>query len=82
MISERNFLNLNGIDTLCQHAFTPGKDQNCPREALRCLANAFLLKKECRQVFVNKEYGPKAAERFKASDLQYEYTDHIILTMI
>ncbi|KAF2233259.1 hypothetical protein EV356DRAFT_524585 [Viridothelium virens] len=53
-----------GINTLSEHAFS-GKDQTSSREALRCLANAFLLQPKSRQIFVNKGYGPKAAERYK-----------------
>lgn len=43
------------------------------REALRCLANAFLLDEECRQTFVNVGYAPKAAERLKADDRDDEF---------
>lgn len=43
------------------------------REALRCLANAFLLNEECRQTFVDVGYAPKAADRLKVDDRDDEF---------
>ena len=43
------------------------------REALRCLANAFLLDERSRQTFVDIGYAPKAAERLKIDDRDDEF---------
>ncbi|KAK5162758.1 uncharacterized protein LTR77_011189 [Saxophila tyrrhenica] len=43
------------------------------REALRCLANAFLLHEPSRQTFVDIGYAPKAAERLKVDDRDDEF---------
>ena len=43
------------------------------REALRCIANAFLLDEACRQTFVDIGYAPKAAERLKIDNRDDEF---------
>ncbi|KAI9729589.1 MAG: hypothetical protein M1834_006785 [Cirrosporium novae-zelandiae] len=53
-----------GIETLCKHGFD-GNSLITSREALRCLANAFLLDSNTRQFFVDLGYPEKAAERLK-----------------
>ena len=58
-----------GIETLTRHGF----ESNSPttsREALRCLANALVLEPSTRQVFVDLDYAPKAAERLKVGGLE------------
>ena len=47
--------------------------QTASREALRCLANAFLLNESCRQTFVDVGYAPKAADKLKSDDRDDEF---------
>lgn len=61
-----------GIETLTRHGF----ESNSPttsREALRCLANALVLEPSTRQVFVDLDYAPKAAERLKNDNRDDEF---------
>jgi hypothetical protein len=53
-----------GIETLAQYAFE-STSISTSREALRCLANALLLKEETRQILVDCGAAPKAAEKLK-----------------
>ncbi|KAK8432252.1 guanine nucleotide exchange factor [Phyllosticta citricarpa] len=53
-----------GIETLARHGFSNSSPQTS-REALRCLANALLLKPATRQVFVDKGFAENAAEKLK-----------------
>lgn len=52
------------------------------QEALRCLANAFLLNEDCRQMFVDLGYAPKAAERLKKDDRDDEFLISRILFLL
>lgn len=52
------------------------------REALRCLANAFLLNEHSRQKFVDIGYAPKAAERLKVDDRDDEFLISRILFLL
>lgn len=52
------------------------------REALRCLANAFLLNESCRQIFVDIGYAPKAAVRLKVDDRDDEFLISRILFLL
>ncbi|KAK5109991.1 hypothetical protein LTR62_006358 [Meristemomyces frigidus] len=52
------------------------------REALRCLANAFLLDEPSRQIFVDLGYAPKAAERLKVHHNDDEFLISRILFLL
>ncbi len=60
---------------LCKYGFEPkdNKAYSASREALRCLANSFLLHEPARQTFVDHGYAPKAAERLKVDDRDDEF---------
>lgn len=61
-----------GIAVLSKHGLD--RENNAPsREALRCLANAFLLNEPSRQIFVDLGYAPKAAERLKVDNRDDEF---------
>ena len=53
-----------GIRTLSRYAFDQS-DLPTSQEALRCIANALLLKPNTRQILVDMEYAPKAATKLK-----------------
>lgn len=55
---------LQAIETLSRHSFE-GNSLTTSREALRCLANTFLLQPPTRQLFVDGGYATKATERLK-----------------
>lgn len=61
-----------GIKTLGNYAFESDA-ATTSREALRCIANALLLRPNLRQVFVDLDYPPKAAERLKSQDTDDEF---------
>ncbi|KAF2210796.1 hypothetical protein CERZMDRAFT_112974 [Cercospora zeae-maydis SCOH1-5] len=61
------------ISVLSQYALDLHKSNEASREALRCLANAFLLHEPSRQVFVDLGYGPKAADRLTGDDADDEF---------
>ncbi|KAK3110048.1 hypothetical protein LTR53_016073 [Teratosphaeriaceae sp. CCFEE 6253] len=70
-----------GIKVLSQY----GLDDETPdvsREALRCLANAFLLNEPCRQTFVDLGYAPKASERLKLDNSDDEFLVARILFLL
>ncbi|KAI6879587.1 hypothetical protein KC360_g7845 [Hortaea werneckii] len=70
-----------GISTLSQYAL--GRDtSNASREALRTLANAFLLNEASRQTFVDLGYAPKAADRLKVDDRDEEFVISRILFLL
>ncbi|KAK6581204.1 hypothetical protein PZA11_006692 [Diplocarpon coronariae] len=54
----------DGIETLARHAFH-SPSWTTSREALRCLANALLLKPETRQILVDLGYEQKACNKLK-----------------
>jgi hypothetical protein len=60
---------------LCRYGFDQRDPKRLPasREALRCLANAFLLNEPSRQIFVDIGYAPKAVERLKNDDRDDEF---------
>jgi hypothetical protein len=61
-----------GIQTLSQHALD-SSSTTTSREALRCLANALLLKPETRQILVDLGCAPKAAEKLKTDNSDDEF---------
>ncbi|TAQ88440.1 hypothetical protein B7494_g3234 [Chlorociboria aeruginascens] len=61
-----------GIETLTRHAFnSPSKTTS--RNALRCLANALLLKPETRQIFINLGYEARACDKLKEDSRDDEF---------
>lgn len=63
---------VQNISTLCQYGLDRDNGSSS-HEALRCLANAFLLNEPSRQVFADLGYATKAAERLKTGDLDDEF---------
>jgi hypothetical protein len=61
-----------GIKTLGKYAFESDA-ATTSREALRCIANALLLRPNLRQVFVDLDFPPKAAEGLKNQDTDDEF---------
>ncbi|KAI1191900.1 guanine nucleotide exchange factor [Nemania serpens] len=61
-----------GIEMLTKHAFDSSSDTTSIN-ALRCLCNALLLKKECRQIFVDLGYEPKACNKLNNDSLDDEF---------
>ncbi|RMZ26058.1 hypothetical protein D0859_09877 [Hortaea werneckii] len=70
-----------GISTLSRYALD-GDNSNASREALRTLANAFLLNEASRQTFVDLGYAPKAADRLKVDDRDDEFVISRILFLL
>ena len=73
-----------GITILSKYGFDQKetKAASASREALRCLANAFLLDEPCRQTFVDLGYAPMAAERLKVDDRDDEFLSSRILFLL
>ncbi|EEP77640.1 predicted protein [Uncinocarpus reesii 1704] len=61
-----------GIDVLSSYGFDES-DPEVAREALRCLANALLLEKSTRQIFVDLGNGIRAAEKLKEENSDDEF---------
>ncbi|WEW59514.1 hypothetical protein PRK78_004988 [Emydomyces testavorans] len=61
-----------GIDILSLYGFGENKPE-IAREALRCLANALLLEKSTRQIFVDLGNGVKAAEKLRENNSDDEF---------
>ncbi|KAI3324728.1 guanine nucleotide exchange factor [Xylariaceae sp. AK1471] len=61
-----------GIEMLTRHAFN-SPSSTTSRNALRCLCNALLLKKECRQMFVDLGYEAKACNKLKNDSRDDEF---------
>lgn len=61
-----------GIETLSRYAFELDA-VTTSRAALRCIANALLLRPNLRQVFVDLDYPSKAAEKLKSHDMDDEF---------
>ncbi|KAL2061123.1 hypothetical protein VTL71DRAFT_7396 [Oculimacula yallundae] len=61
-----------GIETLTRHAFN-SPSLTTSRNALRCLANALLLKAETRQIFVDLGYEQKACNKLKNDSRDDEF---------
>ena len=61
-----------GIETLSRYAFE-FDSASTSREALRCIANALLLRPNLRQVFVDLGCPSKAAEKLKIQDTDDEF---------
>jgi Guanine nucleotide exchange factor synembryn len=76
-----NTVILKGIETLAWHAFN-SPSQNTSLNALRCLANALLLRPETRQIFVDLGYMPKACAKLKidSRDIEFVLSRIIFLT--
>ena len=66
---------------LSTYGFDRGTDP-ASREALRCLANAFLLNEPSRQLFVDLGYAPKAADRLKSDNRDDEFLVSRILFLL
>ena len=62
----------HGISTLASHALD-STSQNTSRGALRCLANALLLKEGARQLLVDCGAAPKLAEKLKSESSDDEF---------
>ncbi|KAF2626224.1 hypothetical protein BU25DRAFT_492351 [Macroventuria anomochaeta] len=62
----------DGLRTLGRYAFKE-KDVAVSQEALRCIANAFLLQPKARQILVDLGHGPDAAERLKSESIDDEF---------
>ena len=75
---------LQGISILSRYAFdnVDRKAVEGSREALKCLANAFLLNEDCRQTFVDLGFAPPAAERLKVDDRHDEFLASRILFLL
>ena len=73
-----------GITILSKYGFDQkeAKSASASREALRCLANAFLLDEGSRQTFVDLGYAPKAAEKLKNDDHEDEFLSARILFLL
>ncbi|KAF2098378.1 hypothetical protein NA57DRAFT_66698 [Rhizodiscina lignyota] len=69
------------IETLGKHSFD-SNSLSTSREALRCLANIFLLNPPTRQMFVDLGFGPKAAERLKVDNRDDEFLVSRILFLM
>ncbi|KAH9838819.1 Guanine nucleotide exchange factor synembryn [Teratosphaeria destructans] len=63
---------LKGIETLSKYALETGSPPQS-YEALRVLANAFLLHPPSRQVFVDLGYPAAAADLYQQDDREYEF---------
>ncbi|KAI0396535.1 guanine nucleotide exchange factor [Xylariaceae sp. FL0594] len=61
-----------GIEMLTRHAFN-SPSSTTSKNALRCLCNALLLKKECRQMVVDLGYEAKACNKLKNDDCEDEF---------
>ncbi|KAK4506332.1 hypothetical protein PRZ48_000062 [Zasmidium cellare] len=72
---------VKGISILSKYGLD-GEATPTSREALRCLANAFLLNEPSRQIFVDLGYGPKAAERLKVDNRDDEFLISRILFLL
>jgi len=63
---------MQGLSILAKYGLDH-EPSSTSREALRCLANAFLLNEPSRQTFVDLGYAPKAAERLKVDNRDDEF---------
>ncbi|KAI1809580.1 guanine nucleotide exchange factor synembryn-domain-containing protein [Poronia punctata] len=61
-----------GIEMLTKHAFN-SPSSSTARNALRCLCNALLLKKECRQMVVDLDFEAKACNKLKSDNVDDEF---------
>lgn len=71
----------DGIRTLSRYAFR-GSSAQTSQEALRCLANAFLLEKKTRQILVDLGYAPNVAEKLKSENIEDEFLASRILFLM
>jgi hypothetical protein len=63
---------VKGIEVLTRHAFnSPSKTTS--HKALRCLANAMLLKANTRQMFIDLGYESKACDKLKNDNRDDEF---------
>ncbi|KAI0144593.1 guanine nucleotide exchange factor [Xylariaceae sp. FL1272] len=63
---------MQGIEMLARHAFN-SPSSTTSRNALRCLCNALLLEKKCRQMFVDLGYEAKACSKLKNDNRDDEF---------
>ncbi|KAI0535793.1 guanine nucleotide exchange factor [Xylaria digitata] len=61
-----------GIKMLTRHAFD-SPSSTTSRNALRCLCNSLMLKKECRQMFVDLGYEAKVCDKLKNDNYDDEF---------
>jgi hypothetical protein len=61
-----------GVEVLARHAFN-SPSYNTSRNALRCLANAMLLRPATRQMWVDLHYEAKGCQRLKHDDRDDEF---------
>ncbi|KAF1984968.1 hypothetical protein K402DRAFT_413641 [Aulographum hederae CBS 113979] len=71
----------DGITILARHGFE-STSQATSQQALRCLANALLLRPETRQIFVDLGYADKAADRLKTDNTEDEFLLSRILFLL
>ncbi|KAE8445986.1 hypothetical protein EG329_012625 [Mollisiaceae sp. DMI_Dod_QoI] len=69
---QRDALLEQGIETLTRHAFN-SPSLTTSRNALRCLANALLLRENTRQIFVDLGYEQKACNKLKNDSRDDEF---------
>lgn len=63
---------LKGIETLSRHAFN-SPSYTTSRNALKCLANALLLRSSTRQILVNLDFDAKLCSRLKNDNREDEF---------
>jgi hypothetical protein len=71
-VAEAGTNRFQGIEILSRHAFN-NPSYTTSRHALRCLANAMLLKPATRQMFVDLKYESKACNRLKHDNRDDEF---------
>ncbi|KAF4981232.1 hypothetical protein FZEAL_2920 [Fusarium zealandicum] len=70
-----------GITMLLRHAFHSPSSKTA-RAALRVLANAMLLNADCRQIFVDKEFAPRACNELKKENYDDEFLVSRVLFLL
>ncbi|KAF2716828.1 hypothetical protein K431DRAFT_256709 [Polychaeton citri CBS 116435] len=70
-----------GIKLLCEYGLDKSSS-TASREALKCLANSFLLNESTRQIFVDLGYAAKATERLKNDNQDDEFVISRILFLL
>lgn len=70
--TSANKICAKGIETLARHALN-SPSQTTSRNALRCLANALLLRAETRQIFLDLGYETKVCNKLKNDNRDDEF---------
>lgn len=71
----------NGVKILCQHSYDD-RFLDSSREALKCLANALLIKSKTRQMVVDLGYADKAAIKLRNDNREDELLNSRILFLV